>query len=276
MNIHTAQIDLLSGMSLDTILHIALAFVVAGLWISLASLAGERLGSRLGGLIANLPSNILVSLLFMSLTRGPSYAAQTAGSIPVGMAVDTLFLLALVAVLPRGLVPALAAGLAAWLGSALIAVLLPPLLPPWSVLLYALVCAASFSVAELAFKVRAVPKKSVAFKPSTILVRALFAGTIVAGAVAAAQVAPPYLTGIVSVFPAVLLSTMTILTRSQGRDFARETGKVLILSSSNIIVYGIAVTLFFPLIGPWWGTLCAFAAAALYVALLLPLTRRIR
>jgi hypothetical protein len=40
-------------------------------------------------------------------------------------------------------------------------------------------------------------------------------------------------------------------------------------------VYGVAVTLFFPLMGPWWGTLCSFAAAALYVALLLPLTRRI-
>jgi len=263
-------------MSPDTLLRIALAFVVAGTWISLSTLAGERLGSRLGGLIANLPSNILVSLLFMSLTRGPGYAAQAAGSIPMGMAVDTLFLLAVIAVLPWGLAPALAAGLVAWFAAAAAAAFLPPLLPPWSIVLYAAVCAASFAIADLGFKVRAVPRKAAPFKPSTILVRALFAGTIVAGAVAAAQVAPPYLTGIVSVFPAVLLSTMTILARAQGRDFARETGKVLILSSSNIIVYGLAVSLLFPLVGPWWGSLAAFAAAALYVALLLPLTRRIR
>jgi hypothetical protein len=69
---------------------------------------------------------------------------------------------------------------------------------------------------------------------------------------------------------------MAILTRTQGRYFARETGKVLILSSSNIIVYGVAVALLFPTIGPWWGTLCAFAAAAAYVALLLPLTKKIK
>lgn len=263
-------------MDFDIILHIALAFVVAGLWISLASLAGERLGSRLGGLIANLPSNILVSLLFMALTQGPGYAAKAAGSIPVGMAVDTLFLLAVVAALRWGLVPALAAGLAAWFASAALAVALPPLSPAWSIALYAAVCAASFAFADLVLKVRAVPKKAVPFKPSTILVRALFAGAIVAGAVAAAQFAPPYLTGIIAVFPAVLLSTMTILTRAQGNDFARATGKVLILSSSNIIVYGVAVALLFPAIGPWWGTLCAFAAAVAYVALLLPISRRIR
>lgn len=263
-------------MTFEAVLHIALAFVIAGLWISLASIAGERLGSRLGGLVANLPSNILVSLLFMALTRGPGYAALAAESIPVGMAVDTLFLLALVAALKRGLVPALAAGLAAWFAAAALAVALPPIPLPWALLLYLVVCGASFMVADLVLKVRAVPKKAVPFRPSTILARALFAGTIVAGAVAAAQFAPPYLTGIVSVFPAVLLSTMTILARAQGRDFARATGKVLILSSSNIIVYGLAVALLFPLAGAWWGSLVAFAAAVGYVALLLPLSRKIR
>jgi hypothetical protein len=263
-------------MQSETIIHIVLAFVIAGLWISLASLAGERLGSRLGGLIANLPSNIVVSLLFMSITRGPAYAAQAAGSVPVGMAVDTVFLLALVAALRWGLLPALAAGLLAWFAAAAVALALPPLSPAWSVILYFVVCAASFAVADLALKVRAVAKKSAPFNPWTILVRALFAGTIVALAVAAAQFAPPYLTGIVSVFPAVLLSTMTILARAQGRDFARATGKVLILSSSNIIVYGITVSLLFPVVGPWWGSLGAFAASVAYVALLLPVSRRIR
>lgn len=267
-------------MTFDATLHIALAFVVAGLWISLATLAGERLGSRLGGLIANLPSNILVSLLFMALTRGSNYAAEAAGSVPLGMAVDTLFLLAVVVGLRWGLVLALAAGLVSWFAAAALAVAVPRISPAWSIIVYVLVCAASFAIADLVLKVRAAPlkgpRKAVPFKPAAVLVRALFAGAIVALAVAAAQVAPPYLTGIVSVFPAVLLSTMTILARAQGRDFARATGKVLILSSSNIIVYGIAVSILYPAVGPWWGTLCAFAAAVGYVALLLPLSRKIR
>jgi len=262
-------------MASDAILHIALAFAVAGIWISLSTLAGERLGTRLGGLVANLPSNILVSLLFMALTRGSAYAAQAAGSVPVGMIVDTIFLLVFVAALGWGLVPALVASLASWLAAALLVLSLPPLSTAWAIGLYAVVCALAFLVANRVVKARAVPKRSVPFRPSTVLVRALFAGTIVALAVAIAQLAPPYLTGVLAVFPAVLLSTMTILTRAQGRDFAKATGKVLIVSSSNIIVYGAAVALLYPAIGPAWGTLCAFGAAAAYVALLLPLTRRI-
>jgi hypothetical protein len=263
-------------MNFETFGRIVLAFVVAGSWISLSTLAGERLGTRLGGLIANLPSNILVSLLFIALTKGTDYAAKAAGSVPVGMTVDTVFLLAFVAALGRGLLAGLAAGLGAWLAVAALVLALPPLATAWAILLYVLVCAASFLAADRGLRVESVAKKAVPFKVSTVLVRALFAGTIVAGAVAAAQVAPAYMTGVLAVFPAVLLSTMTILTRAQGRSFARATGKVLIVSSSNIIVYGAAVALLYPAIGPWWGTLCAFAAAVGYVALLLPLTRRIR
>jgi hypothetical protein len=256
--------------------HIVIAFFVAGLWISLASLASERLGSRLGGLLANLPSNILISLLFMALTRGEAYAAEAASSVPIGMAIDTLFLVAFVAALRIGLAAALLVSLLVWLGAASLAVALPPVPPLAALMIYAATCALSFAFVDAVLKVRAVAKRSLPFKPSVLVARALFAGAIVAAAVAAAQYAPPYLIGIVAVFPAVLFSTMTILTRAQGPDFARATGKVLILSSSNIIVYGAGVALLFPLIGPWWGSACAFAAAALYVALLLPLSKKIR
>lgn len=258
-------------------LRLLFSFAIAGTWISAASLASEALGSRLGGLVANLPSNILISLIFMALTQGPGYAAEAAASVPLGMAVDSLFLLAFMAVLPRGLGPALGAGLLAWLASAaLCAFVLPPLSLALGIGVYAAVALGCFAIAELAMKVRAVEKRPSARSGSALVVRALFAGTVVAGAVAAAQAAPAYLTGIIAPFPAVLLSTMVILTRSQGQAFARATGKVLLLSSSNIVVYVLGVALLFPKLGPWWGTACAFALAVAYVAAMLPLVRRIR
>jgi len=262
-------------MSGSTILHIALSFLIAGSWISLATMAGERLGSRVGGLVTNLPSNILISLLFMALTKGKSYAAQASGSVPVGMVVDTIFLFTLIAALPLGTWLGLGAALAAWIAAAALAILLPPLSLGAGILVYVLVCALALALIELALRVRAVPRKSARFKPSTAAVRALFAGTIVASAVIVAQYAPPYATGILATFPAVLLSTMVILVRSQGKDFARATGKVLILSSSNIIVYAVAVWLLFPALGAWWGTLISFGLAACYVSLLVPFVRRL-
>ena len=262
-------------MDASTVVRIALSFVIAGTWISFATMAGERLGTKLGGLVTNLPSNILVSLLFMALTKGPNYAAAASGSVPVGMAVDTLFLLAFIAFLPRGTFAGLLAALFAWLIAAVIAIALPPLSLGAGVALYLGVCAAAFAIVELGLRVRAVPKRKVPFRVSTVFVRALFAGSIVACAVVAAQFAPPYATGILATFPAVLLSTMVILIRGQGPDFARATGKVLIVSSSNIIVYALGVWFLFPLVGPWLGTLFAFVLAVGYVALLLPISRRI-
>jgi hypothetical protein len=258
------------------LLQVLLAFFVAGAWISLASLLGERLGSRIGGLVVNLPGNIVFSLLFIALSRGDDYAAQAAASTPVGMAIDTLFLLALIAGLSRGLLAGLFAGFLAWLGAAALALLLPMPPPLLGLAIYLVVCIGSFLVADRLLEVRAVPGRATPFRPSILLVRALFAGTIVASAVLIAQVAPPYLTGLAAVFPATILSTMVILSRAQGLAFARETGKVLIVSSANIVVYGLLATALFPRLGPWWGSLLSYVGAGLFVAALLPLARRIR
>jgi hypothetical protein len=263
------------SMNTSTVFHIAISFVIAGSWISLATMAGERLGSRIGGLFTNLPSNILISLLFMALTRGNAYAAEASASVPVGMAVDTLFLLAFISFLPFGTWIGLLSALLVWIAAAFLAIRLPPLSLGAGIAFYAAICVIAFAIVEFALRVRAVPKKPNPFRISTALVRALFAGTIVASAVAVAQFAPPYATGILATFPAVLLSTMVILVRGQGRDFARATGKVLILSSSNIIIYALAVCFLFPLVGAWWGSLASFILAAGYVSLLLPFVRKL-
>lgn len=264
-------------MDFPLALRLLLSFVLAGAWISGASLLSEALGSRLGGLVANLPSNIVISLIFMSLTQDSAYAAAAANSIPLGMAVDTLFLLAFIVLLPRGLGAALAGALLAWLAAAAASAFILPPLSLWAGIgAYAAVALASFVLVEAFLQVRAVEKKPSPLKASNLVVRACFAGTVVAGAVGIAQLVPPYLTGIIAVFPAVLLSTMVILTRSQGPAFARATGKVLLLSSSNIVVYALGVALLFPRLGPWWGSLGAFIMAVAYVAGILPLVRRIR
>jgi hypothetical protein len=70
-----------------------------------------------------------------------------------------------------------------------------------------------------------VEKKPVVLSWKIIALRAFFAGSVVAGAVAVAQVAPPYMTGVLATFPAALTSTMVIISLSQGTLFAQATGK---------------------------------------------------
>lgn len=154
--------------------------------------------------------------------------------------------------------------------------LIPPLGMGGAIVLYVLVTSLCFILAERVLRIRAVPHKDTTFSWKQIVLRALFAGTVVAGAVTIAQFAPPYMTGILATFPAVLSSTLVIFTLSQGTDFARATGKILILSSSNIIIYSWIAGLTFPSLGPWIGTVLSFAASIAYVALLGKLIAKIK
>ena len=72
-----------------------------------------------------------------------------------------------------------------------------------------------------------------------------------------------------------MLSTMVILTLTQGADFARATGKVMILSSTNIIIYALGVALTYPAIGVVFGTIVSFGMAFLWVLILHPLIQKI-
>lgn len=256
--------------------RIALSFVIAGVWIAAATLVGERLGSRKAGLIGNLPSNILISLLFMALTKGPDYAAAATAGVPIGMAIDSIFLAVLIFALGKGLAAALGLALAAWAVVATLAVaVMPPLGYAASLAVFAAAALSLFFLADARLGREKAEKKPVPFSWKVMALRAFFAGTIVAGAVAIAQVAPPYMTGVLATFPAVLTTTMVILVRSQGVAFARATGKILILSNVNIIVYTTCVGLLYPTIGPWLGTLLAFAASVVSVYLVGRLTQRL-
>ncbi len=213
----------------------------------------------------------------MALTMGPEYAAATTKGIPVGMTIDTLFTFVFILMARKGLSKALTISLIVWAITAYVFIkLIPPLGMAGAIGLYVLVTALCFILAEGVLHIRSVPHKETTFSWKQILLRALFAGTVVAGAVTIAQIAPPYMTGILATFPAVLSSTLVIFTLSQGADFARATGKILILSSSNIIIYAWIAGLTFPSLGPWIGTILSFATSVAYVALLGKLTAKIK
>jgi len=253
----------------------ALSFLIAGVWISFATLAGEKFGSRLGGLITNLPSNIVVSLLFIALTKGVSFAAETASSVPLGMAISITFVVVFAALLPLGVLSAITGSLTVWFLLGYFSSNLP-LGPAEALWVYIGVSLVGFLVLEFFLGIRSVPKRKIHYNLKNQLLRALFAGSVVAGAVLIAQVSPPRITGIAASFPAVMLSTLTILYLSQGAEFARATAKILVLSSSNIIVYVYSAAYLYPRVGLALGTFLSFLGAVGWSALFLPISKRLK
>jgi hypothetical protein len=256
--------------------HMAAAFVLAGLWISTATLLAERLGSRLGGLIANLPSNILISFIFITLTQSPDFTARAARAVPLGMTIDTLFVLVFVLASRRGTGAAVLASLACWFALAFSARWLRSVEGSVMTVVYVLVVLLTLGLLE---RLPGRSEKTAAASPyslSQLLQRALFAGSVVSGAVAVARLAGPFWAGIFSTFPAVLLSSLVILSVKAGPAFARATGKVLVLSSSNIVVFALVTEHVLPDLGLGLGLAAAFAASALWVAGLYPFMRFLR
>ena len=90
------------------------SFFIAGIWIATVTLLAEKLGSKLGGLFTNLPSNILISLLFVAFTNGNSYAIDSVPGIPIGMAINTIFLFVFIVTLKYGLLLSTLASLGSW------------------------------------------------------------------------------------------------------------------------------------------------------------------
>ncbi|MBU1242710.1 hypothetical protein KKD52_04260 [Myxococcota bacterium] len=257
-----------------TALQIFLAFVIAGSWISTATWIAEKKGSRVGGLLVNLPSNLLVSLIFMAVLRGPQYAAGAAAAVPIGMGINSIFLALFIWLVPRGLVLATGISLLYWFGAAWLTSRFP--LTPWqSLAAYTLILVATMVFAEKILKVRTPPRREKTWSTWQFLLRALFSGGLVASVVAISLTTSSWITGIVSTFPAVMMSSMVILTLTQGPDFARATGKILIFSSVNILVYSHIVQFAYPTLGVVVGTLLAYAGAVLFVIAIRPVSERL-
>ncbi len=257
------------------IIKIITSFFVAGLWIAFATLIAERVGSKIGGLITNLPSNILVSMIFIALAQDLSFVIQTIPVIPIGMTIDTIFLFVLIILLKRGLIFSTSLSLILWFVLAAIASVLDFSNLVFNIIFYIIVTILCFYILEKYIGIPAVKKSNRKYTITQIIIRAVFAGTIVAVIVLISKFFSPYIVGIFSTFPAVLLVTMIILTINQNKEFAQATGKILVLSSSNIIIYSLSVYFTFPEFGIALGTIVSFVIAFLWIWLFIPIVNRI-
>ncbi len=251
-----------------------MSVVVAGTWLTLATVVSEKLGTKIGGMVANLPSTLLVSLLFIGITQTPEFAAEAAIVVPLGMLLSTLFLFVFIALIPKGLPLALTAGLGTWIGLALLSSLFQDTSRYVWITMYILGAISTYYMAEKVLKIESMGRFKRKYKVGQILFRALFAGSVVGSAVWIASTGSAFWAGLFSSFPAMMLSAMVILSLSAGPSFARATGKIMLLASTNIVIYSFTAGYFFPIVGLWWGTLICYAISATWVWLLKPLFDR--
>jgi len=256
-------------------MRVLASFAVAGAWIGTATMISERYGSKVGGLVGNLPSNIVVSFIFITLTQNAAFTADAARAVPLGMTINNLFMLVFMVGTRRGLRVAIPLSLAAWFGAVTAAHAIG--LPGWKVataMFFGSVVLV-FLLMERGLKLRTHNARAVRYSARQVVARMIFAGTVVSTSVIVAHSAGPYWAGLFSTFPAVMMSTLVILSSAQSPAFAGGVAKVLVLSSANILAFAFVAAATYQRIGLVAGTLAAYAAAVLWVVALRPLVARL-
>ncbi len=231
-----------------------LSFILASFWVIGMTLVAERFGSRRGGVLVTLPSTIIVALLFIGLDGGTELAVETARTIPAGMGINIVFLLLFVSTIKLGLGKALATSMAGWFLLALSLYLLHPDSIIVTLTIYTIAALTALAWFGARRNYEGVGGSRVKYRPREIAFRGLFAGSVIAFAVFMSTVGGPVISAILSVFPAIFLSTMIILYTRQGEEFTGAIGTTMIPGTFNIVVYSVAAYLVFPSCGPVFGT----------------------
>jgi uncharacterized membrane protein (GlpM family) len=256
------------------LLRVILSFLIAGAWIATSTIIAEKFGSKIGGLVSNLPSNIMISMIFITIVNDVEYLRNIVPGIPVGLVIDTIFMLVFIVLLRYSLIVAVSISLLVWFCLAAILFRYEFSNLIFNVIAFFVVSIPTVLFIEKRVKVASMNNSKKSYSLQQIIYRTTFGGAIVASIVVISRFCDPYLTGILSAFPAMLLSTLIILTINQSKEFAMATGKVLVLSLSNILVYALAVFIVYPRFGILVGTIIAYSFSAVWVLLLHPLAKK--
>jgi hypothetical protein len=260
--------------------HILISALAAGLVAILATVAIEKLGGRRGGVVGTLPTTIVPAAV------GFWWGASTVGDfqdalyvVPAGMMVNALFLWSWRVVPPR---------LPAWsLGIRLVVMVLVSM-GAWVLMAFLLLSATEgyrgaglpmqlwgwgFFLAAVAFATGAclrngpAPAGTRTVGVATLLARGLLAAVAIGLAVMLATVSGPVIAGIVSIFPAIFLTTMLALWVSQGEAVPAGAVGPMMLGSTSVSAFALLAATLMPHVSPAPGALLAWLGAVLLVTL---------
>lgn len=241
-----------------------------------ATVAIERLGGRKGGVLGSLPTTIVPASLGIAAESLDDVAFTAAmAAVPGGMVVNALFLWVwrvLPSRLPEWgfgprLVAMVGASLAVWAGAAALLVGLngrleaagvAPVVVGWTSLglLLTVGIAACWTPPPA-------PKGKRRVSPLALLSRGSLAALAIGVAVVIAGLGSPLLAGMASVFPAIFLTTMVSMWVSQGSAVGIGAVGPMMLGSSAVSAYAMAVTVARPALGTSLGAAVSWALAVL-------------
>lgn len=249
---------------------ILLSALFAGIVATLVTIAIEKFGGRTGGVLATIPTTIVPAALGMFSISGEAEFAQSMSIVPLGMMVNAIFLLVWIHAPQRlglSLMGTTILSLVVWMLIGSLGLVVS------SELQSSGITALSFAISGLGFLIslgiwttwtsRPAPKGSRSVRPSILVLRGSAAATAIGIAVWFSSLSYPFVSGLVSTFPAIFLTSMIALWLAQGQDVPQGAAGPMMLGGASVGVYAVAAIVLFPMLGPVLGSIITWLISIL-------------
>ena len=225
-----------------------LPFILSALVVIIIMFIAERYGSKVGGILGTLPSTIVVAFVFIAINKGNNFASNAAAVVPAELGFNVIFLFIFAILVHRSTVFTFIITFVIWTVLSFLLVLFEMSNIFISIGIYVISLVSTFLVLEHKRKIVSIGQVKVEYSLKKILSRGILAGIVIATAVSLSNV-NSILSGIFSVFPAILTSTMVICVRDHGPDFAAGMAKTMSIGISSVAIYATVIHFLYPDLG---------------------------
>lgn len=252
------------------IASILLSALFAGIVATLVTIAIEKFGGRTGGVLATIPTTIVPAAFGMYSISSEAEFAQSMSIVPFGMMVNAIFLLVWIHAPQRlglSLIGTTILSLVAWSVVGSLALL------GSSELQSSGIDAFLFALSGLGLLIllgvwatwtsRSAPRGSRSVRPIVLVLRGSAAALAIGIAVWFSSLSYPFVSGLISTFPAIFLTSMIALWLAQGQDVPQGAAGPMMLGGASVGVYAVVAIVLFPMLGPVGGSIVSWLISIL-------------
>ena len=241
---------------------ILLSALFAGIVATLVTIAIEKFGGRTGGVLATIPTTIVPAALGMYTLSGETEFAQSMSIVRVGMMVNAMFLLVWIHAPQRfglSLIGTTILSLVVWMFIGSIGLIFSSELQSSGIdaLTYASLGLGLLIVLGVwaTWTPRSAQKGSRSVRPFVLVLRGTAAALAIGIAVWFSSLSYPFVSGLVSTFPAIFLTSMIALWLAQGQDVPQGAAGPMMVGGASVGVYAVVAIVLIPMLGPVVGSI---------------------
>lgn len=241
-------------------LFVSISFVVT------LSLIAERVSPRVAGLLSGYPLGAAIALFFFGFEMGTDFAAQSAVYTMSGLAATQLFVYIYYRISTLCKRLSILLSTIAGIGGYFVAIWVLHFIPLNRAGAVALPLASIFGFVYLFRRIENVGVgRKIQLNARVLFVRAVVAGMVVVAITAAARYVNTRWAGLFSAFPVTLLPLMVIVHYTHGLGAVHTVIKNFPHGLGALITYSLTVSIAYPLVGIYAGTIISFGAATGYL-----------